>query len=247
MRRQSDTAPVAHCWPALVGTPERAPQPYAAAVDAQAPTIGFSRAVLAGLVLAALTLTACGSPPPTPGTGPTAIADPTSQDLSRAPAPPDPYASVIRCEWLGPAGQYDPTYCQRVMDDERIRSKLTVEQRAEGEAAAEAVGRAMDRMTFDCAEPVTQECLAEQARRRMFPPTDNPEQATDRVRRAITTAGYTDIVVRQAGPVDPAPRDAIVYAVRAGGGCVVGHLEAGGRGGGQRRVLGTLQNGQCLA
>jgi hypothetical protein len=148
---------------------------------------------------------------------------------------------------LGPAGQYDPTYCQRVVDDERIRSKLTVEQRAEAEAAAEAVGRAIDRMTFRCAEPVTQECLAEQARRRSFPPTDNPEQATERVQRAITTAGYTDIVVRQAGPMDPAPRDAIVYAVRAGGGCVVGHLEAGGRGGGQRRVLGTLRNGQCLA
>ncbi|MET8832763.1 hypothetical protein ABZV78_02430 [Micromonospora sp. NPDC004540] len=215
-------------------------------MDAQAPTIGFSRAVLAGLVLAALTLTACGSPPPTPGTGPTAIADPTSQDLSRTPAQPDPSASVIRCEWLGPAGQYDPTYCQRAVDDERIRSKLTVEQRAEAEAAAEAVGRAIDRMTFDCAAPVTQECLAEQARRRMFPPTDSPEQATDRVRRAITAAGYTDIVVRQAGSMDPAPRDTIVYAVRAGGGCVVGHLEAGGRGGGQRRVLGTLQNGQCL-
>ncbi|MEV0426478.1 hypothetical protein [Micromonospora sp. NPDC050495] len=220
---------------------------YAAPVRAPAPTIGSARPRLAGLVLAALMLAACGSPPPAPGIAPTAIAARTPQDASHTPAHPDPSASVIRCEWLGPAGRYDPAYCQRVVDDERIRRRLTVEQRAEAEAAAEAVGRAIDRMTFGCAEPVTQECLAEQARRRMFPPTDSPEQATDRVRRAISAAGYPDIDVRQAQPTDPAPRDAIVYAVRAGGGCVVGHLATGGRGGGQRRVLGTLPNGQCLA
>ncbi|MFG2056873.1 hypothetical protein ACGFI9_22915 [Micromonospora sp. NPDC048930] len=80
----------------------------------------------------------------------------------------------------------------------------------------------------------------------MSPPSDSPEQVTDRVRRALTTTGYPDIVVRQAGPMDPAPRDAIVYAVRAGRGCVVGYLDAGGRGGGQTRVLGTLPHGQCL-
>ncbi|WP_074318196.1 hypothetical protein [Micromonospora cremea] len=126
------------------------------------------------------------------------------------------------------------------MDDELRRSKLTSSQRAEAETAAEAVGAAIDRVTFDCARPVTQECSAEQARRRMFPPTDNPEQTADQIRQTLAAAGFTDIVVRPAGPTDPAPRHAIVYAVSAGAGCVVGW-------GGQQKVLGALPHGQCLA
>ena len=154
---------------------------------------------------------------------------------------------AIRCRWFGPAGQYDPTYCQRVVDDELRRSELTSKQRAEAGIAAEAVGAAIDRRRFDCAQPVTQECLAEQARRRMFPATDSPEQIADQIRQALTAAGFTDIVVRPAVPADPAPRQAIVYAVSAGEGCVVGYVDAGGRGGGQQQVLGALQHGQCLA
>ncbi|MCM0673850.1 hypothetical protein NCC78_03895 [Micromonospora phytophila] len=102
-------------------------------------------------------------------------------------------------------------------------------------------------MRFDCARPVTEECVAEQARRRMFPATDSPEQMADQIRQVLTTAGFTDIVVRPAGPADPAPRHGIVYAVPAGAVCVVGYLDAGGRGGGQQQVVGTLPGGQCLA
>jgi hypothetical protein len=201
-------------------------------VRVPAPAIGPARAALAGLALAALTLTACGAP--TPATAPTAAADPAAQDESRI------------CVWAVPAGRDDGTYCQRVMDDERRRNKLTAEQRAEAAAAAAAVGQAIGRMSFGCAEPVTGECLAQQARQRLFPPTGTPEQTIDRVRRTLAAAGYPDAVVRRAGPKDLASRDTIVYAVRAGGGCVVGTVAADGRGGGETRVLGTLPHGRCL-
>ncbi|MFX0594369.1 hypothetical protein [Melissospora conviva] len=215
----------------------------------QAPIIGRWRVALAELVVATLTLTACGPPSPAPHAGPdaTAIADPAPQDVSPTPAEPGASATVTHCRWFGPAGQYDATYCQRVVDDERLRSKLTSDQRAEAGTTAEAVGAAIDQMGFGCPQPVSQECLAEQARRRMFPPTDNPEQVSDRIRQALGAAGFTNIVVRQTGPADPAPRDAIVYAVPAGRGCVIGHLDVHGRGGGQPQVLGTLPHGQCLA
>ncbi|MEU5790698.1 hypothetical protein ABZ754_23605 [Micromonospora purpureochromogenes] len=211
-----------------------------------APMIGLSRQALVGLVLAALTLTACGSPSPAPGTGSTATAGSKWQDVSGTPTPADTSGPAIRCSWFGPAGQYDPTYCQRVVDDELGRTKLSSRQRAQAETAAEAVRAALDRMRFDCARPVTEECVAEQARRRMFPVTDSPEQMVDEIRQVLTTAGFTDIVVRPVGPADPAPRHAIVYAIPAGAACVVGYLDAGGRGGGRQQVLGTLPGGQCL-
>ncbi|WP_089006366.1 hypothetical protein [Micromonospora viridifaciens] len=128
-------------------------------------------------------------------------------------------------------------------DDELRRSKLTSRQRAEAEAVAEAVGAAIDRMTSDCPQPVTEECLAKQARQRLFPTADNPKQTVDQTRETLTAAGFSDVVVRPAGPADPAPRHAIVYAVSAGAGCVVGHLGASE----QQQVLGVLPHGRCLA
>ena len=197
-------------------------------------------------MLASLTLTACGSPSPAPGTGSTATADSKWHDVPGTPAPAGPSGRAIRCSWAGPAGQYDPTYCQRIVDDELRRSELTPGQRAEAGGAADAVGAAIDRMTFDCPQPITAQCAAEQARRRMQPATGSPEQIADRIRQALTAAGFADIVVRPAGPADPAPRDAIVYAVPTGAGCVLGHLDASGRGG-QQQVLGALAGGRCLA
>lgn len=142
---------------------------------AQAPIIRGSRAALGGLLLATLIqLTACGSPSPTPGTGSTVTADSKWQDVPGAAAPADTSGPAIRCGWIGPAGQYDPIYCQRVVDDELGRSKLTPRQRAGAGATADEVGAAIDRMRFDCARPVTEECVAELARRRMQPATDSP-------------------------------------------------------------------------
>jgi hypothetical protein len=220
---------------------------HPAAVHAQAPVIGSSRAALVGLVLAALTLSACAPPSSATGTGSTASAGSRRQGAFDPPIPADTSDPAILCSWAGLAGQDDPTYCQRVVDDEHRRSKLTSRQRAEAETAAETASAAIDRMKAGCAQPVSQECMAEQARRRMFPTTDNPEQTVDQIRRTLTAAGFTDIVVRPAGPADPAPRHAIVYAVGAGAGCVVGYLDAGGRSGGQQQVLGVLPHGQCLA
>ncbi|MCW3818502.1 hypothetical protein ONA91_29090 [Micromonospora sp. DR5-3] len=203
-------------------------------MHAHARVIVSSQAALVGLALVALTLTACGPLSSATRTGSTAT--------------PDTSGSATLCVRAGPAGQDDdPTYCQRVVDDELRRSKLTPRQRAEAEAAAEAVGAAIDRMTSDCPQPVTEECMAKQARQRLFPTADNPEQTVDQTRETLTAAGFTDVVVRPAGQVDPAPRHAIVYAVSTGAGCVVGHLGASGRGGAQQQVLGVLPHGRCLA
>ncbi|MFU8876019.1 hypothetical protein [Micromonospora sp. SL4-19] len=200
------------------------------------------------LVLASVTLVSCGSPSSTPSAESTAAADSKWQDASGSSQPAHASSRAISCSWAGPAGgQHDSTYCQRVVDDELRRSELTPDQRADAEAAVEAVVKAIDHLTFDCAQPVTEECLAEQARRRIMPATDRPARTVEQVRQALTVAGFADVTVRTAGQADPAPRDTIVYAVPIGTGCVVGHLAASGQGAGQQGVLGTLPDGRCLA
>ncbi|MEU8181483.1 hypothetical protein AB0B85_23315 [Micromonospora sp. NPDC049044] len=213
----------------------------------QATVTGPAWAALVGLVLAGLALTACGSQASAPRGGSTAsVPAPRQSDLD-PPAPVDTSSAVL-CAGAGPAGGDDSlAYCQRVTDDKLRRGNLTSGQRAEAETAAAAVAAAVGRVTLECAEPVSQECLAQEARRRMFPATGSPEQTADRIQRALTAAGFTDIVVRPAGPADPAPRHAIVYAVRAGAGCVVGHLDGGGRSAGQPQAVGALPHGGCLA
>ncbi|WP_141910770.1 hypothetical protein [Micromonospora sp. A202] len=213
----------------------------------QATVTGPARAALVGLVLAGLALTACGPQSSTPRSGSTASVPAQGQADLDPPAPVDTPSAVL-CGGAGPAGGDDDlAYCRRMMDDNLRRSNLTSGQRTEAETAADAVDAAIGRVTLECAAPVSQECLAEEARRRMFPATGSPEQTVDRIRRALTAAGFTDIVVRPAGPADPAPRHAIVYAVRAGAGCVVGHLDGGGRSAGRPQAVGALPHGRCLA
>ncbi|WP_285795580.1 hypothetical protein [Micromonospora sp. NBRC 107095] len=213
----------------------------------QATVTGPARAALVGLVLSGLALTACGPQASAPRSGSTASAPAQGQGDHDSPAPVDTPSATL-CSGAGPAGGDDVlAYCRRVTDDKLRRSNLTSGQRAEAETTADAVDAAIGQVTLECAEPVSQECLAEEARRRMFPATGSPEQTADRVRQALTAAGFTDIVVRPAGPADPAPRSAIVYAVRAGAGCVVGHLDGGGRSAGQPQAVGALPHGRCLA
>ncbi|MGC5020341.1 hypothetical protein [Micromonospora sp. DT47] len=152
---------------------------------------------------------------------------------------------TILCTWFGPVGEDDPTYCDRVVSDTVRRTRLTARQRADAEARADAVEAAIDRHGDRCA-PMTGECAAEQARRRLFPPP-SADQVIVEVRRALEDAGFAGAIVRSAGSVDPAPRNTIVYGIPIGDACLVGYLHGSGSGGKDPQPLGALPGGQCLA
>ncbi|MGW4944189.1 DUF6993 domain-containing protein [Actinoplanes sp. NPDC004185] len=66
------------------------------------------------------------------------------------------------------------------------------------------------------------------------------------VRQALEQAGYPGAVVRLAGPDDPAPADAVMFAVAREDVCLIGYV-LGGRGPGVITVVGRLPNGRCLS
>jgi len=66
------------------------------------------------------------------------------------------------------------------------------------------------------------------------------------IRAWLVDAGHDDAVARVATADDPAPARSIVYAVRIGSACVVGHLSTAGSTA-RAYVVGKLPNGDCLA
>lgn len=121
------------------------------------------------------------------------------------------------------------------------RAVLSDAQREHAREAARAIGSTVARA--DGCPASTDTCAQRAARQRLRSP-DVGE--VEQVRRALADAGYPDAVVRVARADDPAPQDAIVYAVAVGPACVIGHLD-GFASDGLPSVEGRLPNGQCLA
>ncbi|MEN3308256.1 MAG: hypothetical protein V7603_4458 [Micromonosporaceae bacterium] len=135
-------------------------------------------------------------------------------------------------------------YCRRLVADIARRAPLDLRERALGEAAAEtarsalpqpAPGGHLDR----CATTVPGGPC------RWVP--DPPTVAdVEQVRQALLAAGFREVTVRLARPDDPAPVDAVLYAVAAGPACAVGSRQGSG-GMGTGFVAGRLADGSCLA
>ncbi|MEV0155966.1 hypothetical protein AB0H57_19790 [Micromonospora sp. NPDC050686] len=174
-------------------------------------------------------------------------------DASATPAVGDKWADVaatpstttIRCTWFGPANQYDDGYCDRMAADAARRRPLAEPDRAAAQAKAKQITAALRRPTVDCAQLSEEDCLARQARQRMFALAESPEQLADRIRGSLRNAGLPEVTVRPAGPEDPAPRDAVIFAVPVGVACLLGYVHPR-RKGDETRVVGELPEGGCL-
>jgi hypothetical protein len=139
----------------------------------------------------------------------------------------------------------DDDHCSRQAADYARREPLTAEQRAQVEAASDQLDRVIgsaalhgDRSGATCATAGGPCSIPE--------PTAARPGDIDLLRTALAKAGMTGAVVRVAGPNDPAPRGAMLYAVPAGPGCVVGYRK-GLTGSGSRSVMGHLPDRTCLS
>jgi hypothetical protein len=148
----------------------------------------------------------------------------------------------VGCVYVGQV-QEAREYCGRVAEEQVKRRPLTGQQRSAAEQGAAAVGAAVLRAGW--CEPLPAPACAAQTDRTL---SRTPSaQDVEAVRRGLTGAGFTDVVVRLARADDPAPLGSIFYAVTVGPACVLGHVD-GLRGGGSRWVAGPLTaDGRCAA
>jgi hypothetical protein len=77
-----------------------------------------------------------------------------------------------------------------------------------------------------------------------FVPDTTEPASPDEVEAALRAAGFGTATVRWAGTDDPAPAGALLFAVRAGVGCIIGYRKAGT---GTEVVMGARPDGSCLA
>jgi hypothetical protein len=88
-----------------------------------------------------------------------------------------------------------------------------------------------------------QEALACPPRSRGSCPVEGERPTAETVRRAIVGEGFLGPVVREARITDPAPRGAIMFAVPAGGACLVGYIQSSWSA--TVFVVGPLRDGGC--
>lgn len=118
-------------------------------------------------------------------------------------------------------------YCGRIADDMARR-----------EPVSPADQRAAQPLVADL-----QEALGCPPRSQGSCPVEGGRPTAETVRRAIVGEGFLGPVVREARTTDPAPRGAIMFAVPAGGACLVGYVSS------PRSsvvfIVGPLRDGGC--
>lgn len=123
-------------------------------------------------------------------------------------------------------------YCRRITEDLGRRTPLTDGDRAAAQPRRHALTDGFIReLGGDCPGP-TEPCRL---------PATTPEA----VRQALIASGFGSPVVRSARYTDPAPAGAILYAVRAGHVCLLGHLKSDIAG--PVLIVGRLPDGACLS
>ncbi len=120
-------------------------------------------------------------------------------------------------------------YCDRLAREWAGRSSMTRDDSVTAQHSAEAIERHLvTRRLAGC----TASCA-------------NTLPSAGEIRAWLVDAGHDNAVARIATEDDPAPAGSIVYAVRIGSACVVGHLSTSGSTA-RALVLGRLPNGDCL-
>ncbi len=73
---------------------------------------------------------------------------------------------------------------------------------------------------------------------------DSPPPSVQELQDWLVETGYPRAYARTAGGDDPAPAGSVLYGVRVGSACVLGHVGADGS---DNTVLGALPDGTCLS
>lgn len=169
--------------------------------------------------------------------GPSGTTSPVG--VSAAPAPSHNAVAVI-CVRLR-----DDDYCDRYSRDVIRRLPLSEAQRADAESVRRRLIDVLPRGrdgTPSCDAPQT--VGPDGVRPEIVCAVDLVPPGADEVRRALTAAGYTQAVVRQARADDPAPIGSVLVAVAVGPACILVHIH---RASTQGVVGGRLPDGRCLA
>ncbi|MFV2009410.1 MULTISPECIES: hypothetical protein [unclassified Micromonospora] len=104
-------------------------------------------------------------------------------------------------------------YCDRIAEDLGRRMPLADDDRVAAQPCRQALLDGFVReLGADCPAPL-EHCRL-------------PATTPDAVRRALIASGFTDPAVRPARYTDPAPTGAILYAVRVGRACLLGHVRS---------------------
>ena len=136
-----------------------------------------------------------------------------------------------------PAG--DSLGCHRVEIDDKHCGRLTKNRSVPGAHERESARRVADEIERDLTMRRLGRCSPQCSSGAV------PLPGADEIRSWLFEAGHEGAVVRIATVEDPAPAGSIVYAVRVGSACVVGH-QHDGEAAARSYVLGTLPGGGCL-
>jgi len=159
-----------------------------------------------------------------------AVGLPLVQGLSATDPPRQASAFAIVC-----AVEPDPDrdYCERIATDTARRTRLTESERASASALSQTLGHVLVRERRSWCDPTSQACGFR------YLPAD-----PDDVRRALMRPDLAGVVVRIAGPDDPAPVGRLLFAAAAGPACLLSYFSA--IQGEVLRVEGHLPGGGCL-
>jgi hypothetical protein len=152
-----------------------------------------------------------------------------------------PLVYVVLCMALdiasAPAG--DSLDCHPVGADDEHCGRLTKSRSVPGEHERESARRVAGEIERDLTMRRLGRCSPQCSSGAV------PLPGADEIRSWLFEAGHEDAVARIATVEDPAPARSVVYAVRVGSACVVGH-QHDGEAAARSYVLGTLPGGGCL-
>ncbi|WFE26335.1 hypothetical protein O7623_23805 [Solwaraspora sp. WMMD791] len=179
------------------------------------------RAVRIGLPIAVLFVVASA----------TAVAVPLIQASVSANEPDGRPAATVEQLMCAQVVSSVDDYCERIAEDLGRRAPLTDDERVAAQPRRQALLDGFVRqLGADCGGPL-EHCRL---------PVTTPEA----VRQALIAAGFNEPVVRPARFTDPAPAGAILYAVRAGRACLLGHVRS--ETAAPPLIVGRLPDDACL-
>jgi len=152
--------------------------------------------------------------------------------LMRSATSGDPAPETSRRLFACAEVQPSDGYCERMAGDLAERDQPTNIERADAEGFVERVRAVFEGRLGARCEGRAEVCVF------AVPPT------VEALRAALDAGGLPAPVVRAARYTDPAPLGATVYAVNAGGACLVGWVEA--TAGSTIQVVGRRLDGRCL-
>jgi len=180
------------------------------------------RAVRIGLPIAVLFVVASAA----------AVAVPLVRASRSASEPDERTAAAVEQFVCAQVASSIDDYCDRIAGDLGRRMPVTDDDRVAAQPRRQALLDGFVReLGADCPGPLE--------------PCRLPATTPEAVRQALVAAGFNDPVVRPARYTDPAPAGAILYAVRVGRACLLGHVRS--ETAAPPLIVGRLPHDACLS